>query len=523
MNGTISNEQVHEVLNALQGVRRSSGGWTARCPAHEDQRSSLSINTGDSGSLLLHCHAGCGYKAVLAALPLFSAMPPERKEQAIHYSYEDETGEVLYQAVRRPGKKFFQRSPDGKGGWVNKLTATRRVLFRLPELLAVDGPVWVVEGEKDASRLAAQKLNATCNVGGAGKWRPEYSQQLSGRDVFIIPDNDEPGRKHAELVKKSLEGFARSIEIIELPGVREKGDVSDWLDDGHTIQDLLDLAMKLNAVCAKQKVIDFIRKPKQALLTTGYPTIDRNVGGGLAFGEVCVIAARPSHGKTMFGLQLLHNMSCDHDVAFISLEMSESAIVERLVQYAISVPRDQFESRLDQAIDDAYSWANRRFEFRIAECRNNASEVEHTIRKFAAQGTRIICLDYIQRCYGPGRDEREQVTNGMQIVTKAAKECGVLLICLAQLSREIEKRQSFAPKMSDLGNSGGIERDADLVWFLCWPWKVSSKNHPETYRVFFGKNRQRATIEPVLEFAFAPARQRIEVVTKEGEDLLGDW
>jgi len=154
------------------------------------------------------------------------------------YDYLDEDGELAYQAVRlEPGpdgapKTFRQRRPDGKGGWIWNLQKTRLVLYRLPELLdsAIDGrAAFLVEGEKDVETLRSIGLCATTNAMGAGKWRPEYSEVLQGRDVFILPDNDDIGRKHAKEAADSLSGAAASVKIVELPGLGPKGDVSDWL------------------------------------------------------------------------------------------------------------------------------------------------------------------------------------------------------------------------------------------------------------------------------------------------------
>ena len=83
---------------------------------------------------------------------------------------------------------------------------------------------------------------ATTNHGGAKKWKPYYSDYLIGADVVIIPDNDKPGREHAERVAQSLVGKAKSIKMLELPNLPPKGDVSDWLEAGGTKEELLALA-----------------------------------------------------------------------------------------------------------------------------------------------------------------------------------------------------------------------------------------------------------------------------------------
>jgi DNA primase len=93
------------------------------------------------------------------------------------YDYTDEGGNLLFQCVRTKPKDFWQRRPDGKGGWINNLQGVRRVLYRLPEVKSAQ-TVCVAEGEKDADNLAKLGFVATTNPLGAGKWRDEYSETL---------------------------------------------------------------------------------------------------------------------------------------------------------------------------------------------------------------------------------------------------------------------------------------------------------------------------------------------------------
>ncbi len=147
------------------------------------------------------------------------------------YPYCDESGALLYEVVRVEPKTFHQRRPDGAGGWLWNLGDVRRVLYRLPGLLAEPRrAVFVVEGERDTDTLIGMGLLATTNAGGALKWRPEYAEPLAGRPIIILPDNDGPGRRHALMVAQSLHGVAASVRVVELPGLPPKGDVSDWLE-----------------------------------------------------------------------------------------------------------------------------------------------------------------------------------------------------------------------------------------------------------------------------------------------------
>jgi putative DNA primase/helicase len=160
------------------------------------------------------------------------------------YDYRDEHGGLLFQVCRFEPKTFQQRRPDGRGGWIWKVKGTRQVPHRLPELIATpaDCVAFVVEGEKDADRLTSLGLVVTCNPGGAGKWRSDFNVFFQGRDVAILPDNDDTGRDHARSVAMNLAPLAARIQILELPGLPPKGDVSDWLDAGGTREELERLA-----------------------------------------------------------------------------------------------------------------------------------------------------------------------------------------------------------------------------------------------------------------------------------------
>lgn len=249
--GRVVNRDEIVALASLNGGR----GTTIRCQAHNDRNPSLSISSGDEGRILVNCHAGCAPETVVAALGLTLAdlmadiKPKESRKGGAGrivatYDYTDEAGKLLYQVVRFDPKDFRQRRPDGNGGWTWKLDSVKQVPYRLPVLLAaeLEEAVIVCEGEKDCDALAALDITTTTNSGGAGRWRPEFAAHLKGRDVIIIPDNDSPGRRHAQDVARSLHGVAKSVRVLELPGLPEKGDVSDWLADGHTVAELAALA-----------------------------------------------------------------------------------------------------------------------------------------------------------------------------------------------------------------------------------------------------------------------------------------
>jgi predicted P-loop ATPase len=255
---------LERIAKQLGGATKTGNGFDCQCPAHDDREPSLSLSVKD-GKLLWICRAGCSQEAVQEALKRAGVLPngdaePKARRKGLGpivatYDYTDERGGLLFQVTRHEPKDFRQRRPDpkGKDGWTWKLGTTRRVLYHLPEVLAAENVI-VTEGEKDADRLRSLGFTATTNPGGAAsdkqkgkKWLSAHSDALAGKGVTIIGDNDEQGRKHVETVARDLNGKAASVKVLRLDGLPEKGDVSDWLDAGHSADELRELIAKAPA------------------------------------------------------------------------------------------------------------------------------------------------------------------------------------------------------------------------------------------------------------------------------------
>ncbi len=256
---------VERLISKLPGAKKSGAGWSARCPAHDDQQASLSVSAGDEGTALVKCHAGCDTSSVLAAvgLTLADLFPPtsgsapilskpkpcgqsfstakdavaelERRhgKKAAFWTYHDVHGEPVGVVVRwdKSNGKDIRPVARHADGWRIKAMPEPRLLYGLPDLATADR-VLVVEGEKAADAARSIGFTATTSSGGSQAatktdWRP-----LAGKEVWILPDNDRPGRKYAEAVADILSNLtpAPTVRIVELPDLPDRGDIVDWMN-----------------------------------------------------------------------------------------------------------------------------------------------------------------------------------------------------------------------------------------------------------------------------------------------------
>lgn len=286
--GIIDSKTGHHVIGS--GLSRK-----ARCPGHDDIISSLSIRETGGGKLLLKCFAGCKVEDIVEALAItmkdLSGGDHAGGREVCRYDYLGPDGKILYTKIRYEPKDF-RCSPSGYRG--------PRVPYRLPDIIT--GParkiLWV-EGEKDADRLRKEGFVAT-TAGGAQDWRSELTSYFVGRQVIIIPDNDEPGRTHARTVATALASVASSVAICELPGVPPKGDVSDWFALGKTRDDLV-IALKNSVPFLQSALQDFESVPQDVPEWLWFPRIAR--------GAITMVFGEAGIGKSTVVLDVLARLS----------------------------------------------------------------------------------------------------------------------------------------------------------------------------------------------------------------------
>ena len=179
------NMSLEQIAKRLGG-EVSGGQVIAPGPNHSAEDRSLTVKPAKTAGLFVFCHADDDIReckdyvrAKLGAPPWEPSKSNGKSRIAKTYDYVDEHGALLFQVVRFEPKDFRQRKPDGNGSWTWKLGDTPRVLYHLPEMIeaiASEHPIFIAEGEKDVDALVGIGVTATCNPGGAGKWRDEYSQ-----------------------------------------------------------------------------------------------------------------------------------------------------------------------------------------------------------------------------------------------------------------------------------------------------------------------------------------------------------
>lgn len=470
------------LFSRLKNVHeRQPGQWEAQCPSHDDANGkSLAIGKLGTETIGIYCHAGCSTEAVMQAvgLPVSSLCPPRPplrvyggdsatgKKIVATYDYRDTDGTLLFQVVRYDPKDFRQRrpSPSNPSEWVWSIKGTKVVPYRLPELIAADRtkPVFICEGEKDCDRLAAVGLVATCNAMGAAaagaastkcKWRPEHAEYLRGRVAIIVPDNDQPGRDHAAGVAASLAGIAASVKILALPGVAEKGDASDWLDNGGTAEQLL----ALSAAATDANAVEPIKLITSAEFFSASYKREYIIDGILTAGEPCVIGGRSKTLKTSLvvdlalalgtGGKFLNQFQAQpRRVALLSGESGDYTIQETALRISFAYGYDPHAANVFWGFDLPCLGSDED----LASL--NASLIENKIEVLIVDPVYLSLMGDATR--GLNASNLFDVGPLLMRIAKLCKAAGTTLILLHHCRKNSPNEKYEAPELEELSMSG---------------------------------------------------------------------
>src|SRR5690606_2872934 len=263
---------------------------------------------------------------------------------------------------------------------------------------------------------------------------------------------------------------------------------------------------------AARSYIKAVQSGGTNLLELGLPEVDKSLGGGVARSEMVILAARPSHGKSAAALQCIHHWTSKGiPCLFITLEMSPIALGARSLLYISETPEEHWRVSLSRLDSDVSHYQSGRAPCYILDSVREAEEIEQAIEKFVADhGVQCVVIDYVQLIQGRGNGTYEQNSHVSKVLRRVTNKHSLVLLALAQLNREIEKRPKFMPKNSDLKDSGQWEQDADVILFLVWPHRLDPEKYPaHEYMIFAGKNRNRPIYNPVMKVNFLPSRQML--------------
>ena len=265
---------LEKVLTAIGDYKRSGKSYKARCPAHEDHNPSLSLSEAKDGKVLLKCHAGCTPEAVVRALglevnDLFTRVDVDKTprnsgekgglstakrkpkvfpsaacavaefekklgKMTAWWTYEDAGGNPLAMVARWDGAdgKTFRPVAKVDGYWRKGDPEGLWPLYRLPDLLRSSGTIYICEGEKAADALRTLGFTVTTSAHGANAAKGTDWSPLAGRDVVILPDNDDAGASYAADIIKILSKLTPRprIKVVNLPDFSAGGDIAEFVE-----------------------------------------------------------------------------------------------------------------------------------------------------------------------------------------------------------------------------------------------------------------------------------------------------
>lgn len=296
------------------------------------------------------------------------------------------------------------------------------------------------------------------------------------------------------------------------------------IEAGELAEAAMSAAMKLSELLSKQKsrpktlaehVQIVAEKSRSGIASTvhmGIADIDQLIGG-TAFGEMVIIGARPSMGKSMVAMQWLMEASAKgHPGLIISEEMSAESLATRALSSITCVERSDWQQESLRVEFDARGYFQSAAPIIVAEKCQTAAAAERAIATAVqSHGVKIVAVDYAQLLSGEGDSKEQRVADVSARMKAAAMRHDLVMLLLAQLNRGIEHRQDPEPQLADLRDSGGLEQDADVALFPFWPWKFNSKYEDRSeYQIFVRKNRNRGLPEhPYVVMTIQPERQRL--------------
>ena len=352
------------------------------------------------------------------------------------------------------------------------LEAHKKVFTAITDLNDMGKPV---DGTSLITRLSER--GQLPSIGGA-----DYILQLADHSVssanvkyYVEMIQDRAYMRNLILTAQKIaeDGFVHSGELDDVMDQAEKSILnvtrnrraSDFRNAKEVVSTVMETITKMSSI-----------KSNITGLKTSFKALD-GLTNGLQRGDLIILAARPSMGKTAFALNLAMQVSRHNQqpVALFSLEMPAEQLITRMLSAASMIPSSQLRtgylSGTEWNMLNEAATEMKAMQLYVDDTPSiRVSEIFSKCRKLRAEhGLGLVVIDYIQLIMGSGRnnENRQQEVSEISRSLKAlAREMQVPVIALSQLSRLVERREDKRPMLSDLRESGALEQDADIVMFL---------------------------------------------------------
>ena len=407
---------------------------------------------------------------------------------------------------------------------VNSRTGNPPDLLSIEDNLRRSGKLEMVGGEAALLDIQAS-IGSVANVetwcGILRQWA--MLREMIGACTSALQVCREPGGKD---IQQLLDGIEQTFFAVRNDFVRsEIKSIAELVEEAFT------------------HFVDLMNKKIEPGIPTGFPDLDKLLGGGLKKQEMVVLAARPSIGKTALALNIARNIAMKQvpgqkrkSVAFFSLEMSAEQVAQRLLCTESKVSLSSISdgtfnieetnrlSRGAEALTNARLFIDPTGGLSVFELRAKARKL-----KESDAGLDLVIIDYLQLMRAgdvSSRDGRQVEVSAISGgIKKLAKDLDIPVLVLSQLNREVEKtpnNKTARPRLSNLRESGSIEQDADVVIFLHRDRDEAKENNREAARngveslLLVEKNRNGKTGE--VKVNFFPSLMEFRTIThKYGE------
>jgi AAA domain/CHC2 zinc finger len=544
-------EQIHKVFeHYLAGQRITSHSkQSRRCPFHEDRSASMTVFISGNGGY--NCH-GCGahgnvfqFVAEIESLTVREAegKVSELTGAKLSYSGSDLGPPVaLYDYYNANERLVFQKrkyQPQGRkkefrqfqwsdeeNRWVSNLAGVERILYHLPQAITANVLI-VTEGEKDANRITEthlyrdhgeRRVVATCTTDGAWapgqtpKWLPAYNAYFAGKMAVILADNDQSGEAYATHIAAAVFPYAFQVKVVRLPGLPEHGDVSDWLDAGHTRAELEAEIYRAPAWQPSAEPQHAYDQDAVSFAAEAPANVDWLVEDLIPRGSGGIFGGVPKATKSMSALDLGMSLACG--VSWLGLK-----IPARVKTYLVS--REDApgltQRRIKQLIAGRAEYSNLSDWMRITTRRHVAdlqvTTEEHLVSLIAhirAFGAELVILDVFRKLYKGDENENSLVDSVLEKVNRIRSETGAA-IALVHHIRKAETADIFS----------GLRGAGVIFGWMEWGVGIRVLNPEEKDRSKWIREMEfeskESTLEPITYHVVSSpdhATLRLEITTR---------